>query len=276
MAFTIQDFHDLVRLLAEHPEWRAELRRLVLAEELLQLPRLVQELGEQTRRLAEAQERTDARLEALAARVDALAEAQRRTEARLEALVVRVDALAEAQRQTERHLAELAESADRRFRETRAQFEDLKLRFDRDVGPLKGSDIERTYRERAPSYFGGLLQGLQVLSMERLDRLVEPALQDGRLTWEERDDLMDADVVAQGRLRSTGQGAYLVVEVAWGVGQGDVERAYRRAAILQKVTGLALAAVAGVSITPEARELAEKLGVFRVIKRGAEGTAGGM
>lgn len=32
---TIQDFGDLVRLLEEHPEWRAELRRLVLPEELL-------------------------------------------------------------------------------------------------------------------------------------------------------------------------------------------------------------------------------------------------
>ena len=101
MAFTVQDFHDLVRLLAEHPEWRDELRRLVLAEDLLHLPRLVRELGEQTRCLAEAQQRTETRLEALTTRVealtervDALAEAQRRTEARLEAL-------AEAQQQTE-------------------------------------------------------------------------------------------------------------------------------------------------------------------------------
>jgi hypothetical protein len=38
MAFTVQDFHDLITLVVQHPEWRAELRRLVLTEELLALP----------------------------------------------------------------------------------------------------------------------------------------------------------------------------------------------------------------------------------------------
>jgi hypothetical protein len=32
----LQDFHDLVGILEQHPEWRAELRRLVLTEELLE------------------------------------------------------------------------------------------------------------------------------------------------------------------------------------------------------------------------------------------------
>jgi hypothetical protein len=38
MAFTVEDFPDLLRVLAEHPEWRAELRRHVLSEELVALP----------------------------------------------------------------------------------------------------------------------------------------------------------------------------------------------------------------------------------------------
>lgn len=76
MPFTVDDFHDLVRLLEQRPEWRAELRRLVLTDELLQLPEIVREL-------AEAQQRTEQRLEALVQRVDALAEAQQRTEERL-------------------------------------------------------------------------------------------------------------------------------------------------------------------------------------------------
>lgn len=74
MAFTIREYLDLVRLLAEHPEWRSELRRLLLSEELLELPQIV-------RNLVEAQRRTEERLEALA-------EAQRRTEERLERLEV--------------------------------------------------------------------------------------------------------------------------------------------------------------------------------------------
>jgi hypothetical protein len=49
VAFSVQDFHDLVRLLEQRPEWRAELRRLVLTEELLALPAIVRELAEAQR-----------------------------------------------------------------------------------------------------------------------------------------------------------------------------------------------------------------------------------
>ena len=38
MPFTMDDFHDLIRLIETRPEWRAELRRLVLTEELLAVP----------------------------------------------------------------------------------------------------------------------------------------------------------------------------------------------------------------------------------------------
>jgi septation ring formation regulator EzrA len=41
MPFTISDFHDLVRILEERPEWREELRRLMLTDELLSLPEQV-------------------------------------------------------------------------------------------------------------------------------------------------------------------------------------------------------------------------------------------
>lgn len=36
MPFTIEDIQDLIRLLGERPEWRAELRRWVLTDELLE------------------------------------------------------------------------------------------------------------------------------------------------------------------------------------------------------------------------------------------------
>src|SRR5215467_4330920 len=80
MAFTVQDFHDLVALLTQHPEWRAELRQLVLTEELLALPQIVRDL-------AEAQQRTERQVAQLAQQVAQLAqqvaqivEVQRRTE----------------------------------------------------------------------------------------------------------------------------------------------------------------------------------------------------
>lgn len=62
MSFRVEDFHDLLRLLEERPEWRAELRRVVLTEDLLRLPE----------QLAQARQETDRRFGELAARIDAL------------------------------------------------------------------------------------------------------------------------------------------------------------------------------------------------------------
>ncbi len=90
MAFTVTDFNDLTRLLAERPEWQAELRRLILTEDLLALPGIVRELAEAQRDLAEAQRRTEVQVQALTARVDDLAAAQRRTEERVDGLATAV------------------------------------------------------------------------------------------------------------------------------------------------------------------------------------------
>src|SRR5262245_35790837 len=94
MPFTVEDFGDLLRLLEQRPEWRAELRRHVLTEELLGLPGIVREL-------AEAQQRTEDRVAELAAaqqrtedRVAELATAQARAAAALESLTGRVGKLA--------------------------------------------------------------------------------------------------------------------------------------------------------------------------------------
>ena len=38
MAFTVNDFADLKQLLFVHPEWRVDLRQLLLTDELLGLP----------------------------------------------------------------------------------------------------------------------------------------------------------------------------------------------------------------------------------------------
>lgn len=77
MAFSASDYQDLVRLLEAQPELCARLRRLVLGDDMGGLRAVFDAL-------ARAQLGTEERLAALAERVDRLAEAQQRTEARLE------------------------------------------------------------------------------------------------------------------------------------------------------------------------------------------------
>jgi chlorite dismutase len=90
MSFTVADFHDLIRLVETRPEWRAELRRLVLTDELLTVPDQLAALRarseEQFQALAEAQQRTDLQLTTLTERVTALTAAQERMDSQLTTL----------------------------------------------------------------------------------------------------------------------------------------------------------------------------------------------
>ena len=111
----VNDLQDFLRLLRERPEWLDEVRRVVLTDELLALPR----------ELAEAQLRTDARFAELAEAIQRLGlrfeEAQRRNEEQLAELRrqtdVRFAELAEAQRRNEEQLAEFRRQTDVRFAE---------------------------------------------------------------------------------------------------------------------------------------------------------------
>ncbi len=113
MAYTINEFRDMLDLLEQHPEWLAQLRALVLTRELLDLPKNLQELAVQVNALTIAvqeliasQKRTDERLQELA-------DSQKRTDERVDRLAAAIDELAAAQKRTDEHLEELAAAQKR-------------------------------------------------------------------------------------------------------------------------------------------------------------------
>ncbi|HVO24267.1 MAG TPA: hypothetical protein VMW56_11620 [Candidatus Margulisiibacteriota bacterium] len=286
MAFAVADFHDLVRLLEEHPEWRGELRRLLLTDDILELPKIVGEL-------AAAQQRTEARIEQLAeaqrrteARIEQLAEAQQRTEARIEQLAeaqqrteARIEQLAEAQQRTEARIQQLAETLQR----TDAQLAQLTGRVDqvaastdrlvqvavvveRDIGELKGFMLEERYRSHAPAYFSPLLRRMRILSAQQLADLADDAEERDLIADRERLSLLAADVVLSGVRRADRQEVYFAVEVSWIIDGHDVERAAERAGILARVTGKpGVAVVAGRSMSDRAIARARELNVLQVL-----------
>jgi len=215
MAFTVQEFHDLVALLTQHPEWRAELRRLVLTEEILALPQIVRDL----------------------------AEAQQRTEQQIAQLIQQVTQLTEAQRRTERQIVRLQD----------------------DVGELKGIVLEERYRNHAFAYFSRLVRRTHALMEDELVALLEEAVARGALSEDGMDEIARADVVVRGQRRESPGEVYLVVEVSWGVGPGDVERAVRRAALLSQTGLQTMPVVAGERIPDEAAELARAMRVWQVL-----------
>ncbi len=317
MPFAVEDFHDLVGLLEQHPHWRAELRRLVLSDELLELPTLARRLAEAQQRtegqlaaltgrvaaLAEAQQRTEARVAALAeaqqrteARVAELAEAQARTERQLAALTGRVDALAEAQQRTEARVAELAEAQAR----TEGQLAALTGRVDALVEAQTWTDgrldrieaaLERltqaqvSTEERLLALIGrfdeherrnaldfqglkdGQLTGLltttprllrplvdqpRLLGSDEVEALVDRLVAQGRLERAEAQDLALIDLLVRGR--RDGEEGYLAVEASWTIGLRDIERASRRAGLLEQAGVRAWPAVVGYRVSEESQQ----------------------
>lgn len=257
VSFTIDDFQDLLRLLEQRPEWRAELRRHVLTDELLTLPALTRQLAERVDRLAETQERIaeqlsglTLRVDALTARVEALADAQARTEARLEVL-------AEAQTRTEVHLGTLAAA--------QAQLTSQLTTMNDRVGDLTGTVLEFRYRERAGAYFSPLARRLHVVDFGRLADRLDDAVEAGQLTAAERTEVLQSDLVLSGVRRADGAQLYLVVEVSKGVGRHDVARAEQRARLLTRLGQPAVPVVAGEWIATEAQTYARTVGVWQVL-----------
>lgn len=64
---TINTIHDLHRILLDHPEWQSELRNILLTEELLALPKIVDQLTKNvdqlTRAVGALRENTESRFD---------------------------------------------------------------------------------------------------------------------------------------------------------------------------------------------------------------------
>ena len=139
MPFTMDDFHDLIRLIETRPEWRVELRRLVLTEELLAVPDHLAALRarseEQFQALVEAQQRTNIQLATLTERVTTLAAAQERMDSQLAMLTEQVSALTRVV-----HTLTV------------------------DVGTLKGKSLEADYRSRGHAYLSRVVRRPHVLT----------------------------------------------------------------------------------------------------------------
>ncbi len=256
MAFTISDLRELIQLLEQHPTWRAELRRWVLTEELLTLPQAMYELVEIQRRTEERIGQIAGHLDTLTQRVDQLATQMTTLTQRVDQLTERMDTLTQRVDQLTERMDTLTQRVD--------QLVESQLRMGSDLERLKGSDLERRYRERAHAYFSRLLRRIHVLSGDELGMLLEQAVLQGYLSEDEADEVMQADVIVRGRRREDDSEAYLVVEVSWGVGLSDVQRAAERAALLSRTGISALPVVAGFWITPEAQEPARAWHVWQV------------
>jgi hypothetical protein len=263
MAFTVNDLNDLLRILREQPEWLAEVRRVVLTDELLKLPDLVREL-------VEAQRRTDERLAEFQQRIERqMAEFQQRIERQMAEFQQRIERqMAEFQQRIERQIAEFQQRTDQRFaelaeaqRRTDERLAEFQQRTEEQIGELKGTLLEMDYRAKVGAIFGSRLKKPKVVDAGDMWDVLRD-----RLDEEEIRQIVALDLIVRGRLLPPqGEGElWLAVEVSYVVDQNDVMRAAARAALLRKAGLPAIPVAAGKRLTQGASALATESRVVLV------------
>ena len=230
----IHTFEDIVDAMRQDPVLREAMRQQVRDEEISN--RILGELTELKagqERLEERQDRTEAR--------------QDRTEARQDRMEARQDRM-------ESDLADLKA---------------IQQRMQGQLNNLTGTTYERKVAKRAPRaarrYLdirnAALVYSLASPDNPHLSNLLEQATDARAISDDQADDLEQADLILLGQTPA-GEPAYAVAEVSVTVDRNDVDRAARRARILQAASGVATqAAVIGTAISDANRRRAADAGV---------------
>jgi len=199
------DTLGIIRQLENDPGLRAQLRAVLLGDELLAMPAQLAQLIESQQRMLERQDRMEAVLTSLIESQQQIVERQDRMEAAFEAFAAATDA---------------------RFQHLETDVGHLKV----DVGHLKGSDLERRVRERPEAYFPDTLDDLEVLDGAKLNKLLATLDKCAQLSGEDRRSLHRADVIVSAH-RGT-ERVTVVVEVSATLHADDITRAAKRAGIV--------------------------------------------
>ena len=235
------------------------------AEMTARMDRTDQRFAELAEERAEAERRTDQRFAESTARMDRYAEeraeAERRTDQRFAESTARMDRYVEeraaAQDRIDQQFAEIGKRVDELTAVTRSHADD--------IGTLKGWNLEDRFRERPSAYLRSFFRRARAYTDGELDKLLDSGVERGIITEDDWEEVRLADVVVNGRLRDDGTEVFLVVEVSWGVGLYDLERAVRRAGILGRLVAPVLPVVAGRGVTAEARSRCDADGVWLVL-----------
>lgn len=247
MAFSETEFRDIIHYLHAHPEAVAELRPLVLTEDVLNLPKLVADIAVEVRLLIEQGREHDARL----------AEMKRETESLRQDLQRES---ADVRQELDRVSAELKEEMAKLAAEVRGSV----TRFDKHVGQhgnYDGELNEARFIRNADNWFDDIIRKPVRIGVRDIPEL-EAAVGSGIVEANDFAALRRADAIfAGGKPGNPAARLYAVCEFSNTIDESDVQRAFARASVL-RAAGVEVVPVAGGNlITRDAEALAKSLDV---------------
>ena len=262
MTTAVADIADLVKILREQPEWAETLRSVLLSKELLELPEKLAQLTAQVAQLT-------ARLEEFIAEQK---EINRRFAEQLAQLTARLEEFIAEQRETNRVVAERLARLETDTSDLRSILRRLEGRVGSlagTVGRLQGAELERKIHANIAGMVctplgirrPRVLKSILAATVPELFDLLDPALDDGRISRAQFDSLMQTDIILAAR-EGNAQPVYVAIEISRTVHDEDLDRARERADILAAASGVpALALVIGYIIPPPQRRKAAELAV---------------
>ena len=282
----INDFNDILLAMEQNPELLQAMRDHVLGEELQQLPAVVHQQGEllvqirdrlmelatvlrdtteqiagyalvSSRVIATTVERLD--------RVESDLAELKTAQVRLEASV---QAIRETQVRMENDIAELKTGVVELKTEQAATNRRLN-RIEGQLGNINGRQLEGDVHKNISSivYRYLMLEGTYVLKSStlpqtnELDSILRQARVDGRITREQVQEVLDADIVVTAE-DDDDRKHVIVAEVAHTLEDSDITRAAQRSRIMADAMALVGIAVAiAPMVAPQQQELAASEGV---------------
>jgi archaellum component FlaC len=238
-----------LKALKEDPEFAADVRALLLSEDLLNLPPKFDRMEKKVDRIeykVDKLEERQARSEERQARSE---ERQDRLEKKVDKLGEEVGVLKKDVDTLKKDVGTLKQDVDTLKQDVDILKKDVNI-LKKDVAYLKGSDRERWYRDKAHAVFGRLVLKGKPFE-EKAAEILWDAYKRGQISKEERDEVLSADLLWSGE--RDGKFVVLVVEVSFTISQDDFERAKKRAEILRKLGILAIPVVGGVELGKEVK-----------------------
>ena len=263
---TVNDIQDLVRIIEEHPEWRSELQRVLLTQQLLEVPdrldRLtatVEVLADTAAALLQHAEATNTRLSSIEQSVEALLKHAEATNKRLDNLEVRMDGVETRLDGVETRLSDVETRLGRVEETTNALRGDvLEVRLTNKIPPLvsRHFDVRRIY----PVWSDGFLPANP--RIQEFQTSVEGATDEGKITDDDETRLKVTDLIVRSQRKSDGSTLWFAVEASGVIGEEDITRAKQSSDVLRKVYNQdAMPLVYGYHVSDTDRDLANQLNV---------------
>ena len=217
----IATFEDILAAMENNPRLQAAMRQHVLDQEFLQLPAIVRELQQAVAQLAQLVHdyiaATDARLEQIEARLDRIED----DVAELKAGQVRLEG---------------------RFDHLEGRFDRMEGRFDRLEGQFnqfRGENYEIRVQSQVVSYsiiqmgFSNpyVSRPVNAGNAPQFNSVLQQALSNDAITRDQAMDLCNADLII-----SADDNQHIVAEISIAASATDIERAARRASIMESAT----------------------------------------